>query len=155
MKTFRRGDTLDEVDLFRSTRHEADSVADPTGPPAAASVRRGAGLAGIVAGLLIAPSAGAIEFRVESQTLGDAYQLVTSGNEVLNRNRLHQLLGLSLYDLDRERGTIVVRQGKGKKDRMVPVGERALAWMGKYLGEVRPTILLEPDDGTLFLTHEG
>lgn len=100
MKTFRRGDTLDEVDLFRSTRHEADSVADPTGPPAAASVRRGAGLAGIVAALLIAPSAGAIEFRVESQTLGDAYQLVTSGNEVLNRNRLHQLLGLSLYDLE-------------------------------------------------------
>jgi len=47
-----------------------------------------------------APQAGAIEFRVEAQTLGDAYQLVTSGNEVLNRNRLHQYLGLSLYDIE-------------------------------------------------------
>jgi len=47
-----------------------------------------------------APEAAAIEFRIEAQTRGDAYQLVTSGNEVLNRNRLHQYLGLSLYDIE-------------------------------------------------------
>jgi hypothetical protein len=48
---------------------------------------------------VVAP-ARAIEFRIESQTSGDAYQLVTSGNEVLNRNRLHQYLGLSMYDIE-------------------------------------------------------
>jgi hypothetical protein len=48
----------------------------------------------------VAPGAGAVEFRVESSTIGDAYQLVTSGNEVLNRNRLHQYLGLSLFDIE-------------------------------------------------------
>ena len=66
--------------------------------------------------------------------------------------RRSELIHLSLYDLDRERSTIMVRQGKGKKDRMVPIGERALSWIAKYLGEVRPTLVLEPDDGTLFQT---
>jgi len=32
-----------------------------------------------------------------------------------------------------------VRQGKGNKDRVVPIGERACAWVRKYLGQVRRT----------------
>jgi len=40
--------------------------------------------------------------------------------------RRSELLGLSVFDLDRERGTEMIRQGKGKKDRMVPIGERAV-----------------------------
>lgn len=36
-------------------------------------------------------------------------------------------------DLDAERGTLMVRQGKGKRDRMVPIGERACAWIRKYV----------------------
>ena len=39
--------------------------------------------------------------------------------------RRKELMHLKLYDLDRERGTLMIRQGKGKKDRMVPIGERA------------------------------
>jgi integrase/recombinase XerD len=66
-----------------------------------------------------------------------------------------ELLNLRVYDLDLERGTALVRQGKGKKDRMVPIGERALAWTEKYLREVRPRIVLDPDDGTLFLGMLG
>ena len=31
-----------------------------------------------------------------------------------------------------ERGTVMIRQGKGKKDRMIPIGERALAWIERY-----------------------
>jgi integrase/recombinase XerD len=65
--------------------------------------------------------------------------------------RRFELIGLKLYDIDAERGTLMVH-GKGKKDRMIPIGERALAWLEKYLNEVRPALLLEPDDGTLFLT---
>jgi len=66
--------------------------------------------------------------------------------------RRQELIGLSLYDLDVDGGGLAVRQGKGKKDRLVPVGERALAWLGRYLDQVRPELALEPDDGTLFLT---
>jgi hypothetical protein len=46
----------------------------------------------------------AIEYLVESRTLGDAYQLVTSGNTLLNRWQVHQLLGLSLWESPDEDG---------------------------------------------------
>jgi integrase/recombinase XerD len=69
--------------------------------------------------------------------------------------RRRELSGLKLYDLDIERGTIMVRQGKGKKDRMIPIGSRALAWIDKYVLEVRPTLARQPDDGTLFLSNQG
>jgi integrase/recombinase XerD len=69
--------------------------------------------------------------------------------------RRRELSGLKLYDLDIERGTVMVRQGKGKKDRMIPIGSRALAWIDKYVLEVRPTLAHQPDDGTLFLSNQG
>ena len=69
--------------------------------------------------------------------------------------RRSELIKLKLYDMDAERGTLMVREGKGKKDRMVPLGERASAWVAKYLEEGRPALVVEPDDGTLFLTVEG
>jgi integrase/recombinase XerD len=69
--------------------------------------------------------------------------------------RRMEVVGLSLYALDAERGTLLIRQGKGKKDRMVPIGERAIAWLEKYLYEVRPELVVGLDDGTLFLTNLG
>ncbi len=67
--------------------------------------------------------------------------------------RRMELLSLKLYDLDIERGTVMIRLGKGKKDRMIPIGSRALAWIDKYVIEARPTLVREPDDGTLFLSN--
>ncbi|MBB6249431.1 site-specific tyrosine recombinase XerC [Rhodanobacter sp. A1T4] len=67
--------------------------------------------------------------------------------------RRMELIGIHVHDLDTERGTLMVRQGKGRKDRMVPIGERALAWIGKYRDDVRPQLASGGDDGTLFLTH--
>ena len=69
--------------------------------------------------------------------------------------RRGEVLGLSIYDLDAERGTLMVRQGKGKKDRMVPIGERAIVWVERYRNEVRPGFVVPPDEGTLFLTSLG
>jgi integrase/recombinase XerD len=69
--------------------------------------------------------------------------------------RRMELAGLKLYDIDADRGTVMVRQGKGKKDRMIPVGDRALAWIDKYLIEVRPTLAREPDGGRLWLNAIG
>ena len=62
---------------------------------------------------------------------------------------------LKIQDLDLERGTVIVRQGKGRKDRLIPIGERALAWLDRYIREVRPSYIVEPDDGALFLSHWG
>lgn len=66
-----------------------------------------------------------------------------------------EIINLKLHDIDAERGTMMVRQGKGKKDRMIPIGERALAWVGKYRDDVRPDLACGTDDGTLFLTTLG
>jgi integrase/recombinase XerD len=39
---------------------------------------------------------------------------------------------------------------------MVPIGERALAWIDKYVSEVRPGLLVgHNNDDVLFLTHLG
>jgi integrase/recombinase XerD len=62
---------------------------------------------------------------------------------------------LKLYDIDAERGTVMVRQGKGKKDRVISIGERALAWIRKYPEDARPRLVAGADDGTLFLTEMG
>jgi integrase/recombinase XerD len=69
--------------------------------------------------------------------------------------RRMELIGLKLYDLDAERGTVMVRQGKGKKDRMIAMGERAFAWARRYVDDARPKLAPTPDDGTLFLTNLG
>ena len=66
-----------------------------------------------------------------------------------------EMVNLKLFDLQLDRGLIVVRQGKGKKDRYVPIGERATAWLQKYIAEARPQLAIEPDDLTVFLTAEG
>jgi integrase/recombinase XerD len=69
--------------------------------------------------------------------------------------RRMEVIGLQVYDLDAERGTLMIRQGKGRKDRMVPVGERAVGWIDAYLRQSRPHLVREPDDGVLFLTAVG
>jgi len=69
-----------------------------------------------------------------------------------------ELSRLKINDVDADRGTVMVRQGKGKKDRVVPIGARALAWLDKYLEESRPFLLVgaeDDGDGTVFLTRFG
>lgn len=69
--------------------------------------------------------------------------------------RRMELCGLKLYDLDAERRLVFVRLGKGKKDRMVPIGERALSWTIKYMEEARSGLSSSKGDEALFLTNLG
>lgn len=69
--------------------------------------------------------------------------------------RRSELARLATADVDLERGLALIREGKGRKDRMVPVGERALAWVRRYLADVRPCYVVPPDEGDLFLTRFG
>ena len=68
--------------------------------------------------------------------------------------RRTELVRIDHEDLDRDRGVLAVR-GKGKKDRVVPVGRRAVEWIGKYLEHVRPLLLVSVDEHALFLTGYG
>jgi integrase/recombinase XerD len=69
--------------------------------------------------------------------------------------RRMEMIALKLYDLSLDRGLVLVRLGKGQKDRYVPIGERAAAWLQKYVREARPQLAIEPDDMTVFLTAQG
>jgi integrase/recombinase XerD len=69
--------------------------------------------------------------------------------------RRMELCNLKNQDLNLEDGFVMVREGKNNKDRVVPIGERAIAWLDKYLWESRPLIAPEPDYGLVFLTTHG
>ena len=65
-----------------------------------------------------------------------------------------ELAGAALYDADLTRGTLWVRHGKGGRERVVPLGERAVAWLDKYLTQARPE-LLAADSKALFVNDYG
>jgi integrase/recombinase XerD len=70
--------------------------------------------------------------------------------------RRMELLHLTMFDVDHERGLVRVNQGKGRKDRLVPIGERAVAWLDRYQQEVRPMLVCGGKSGDwLFLTVAG
>ena len=69
--------------------------------------------------------------------------------------RRMELAALNVADIERERGTLHVRRGKGGKGRFVPIGERALAWLDKYEAEARPMLQGDPHEPALFLNIEG
>ncbi|MGI9115827.1 MAG: tyrosine-type recombinase/integrase [Chthoniobacterales bacterium] len=69
--------------------------------------------------------------------------------------RRQELCMLELGDLDYDRGLVRIEQGKGKKDRFSPIGERAIKWIEKYLVEVRPRLCPSLNERALFLNTLG
>ena len=69
--------------------------------------------------------------------------------------RRMELVALEVYDVDHRRETLRVREGKGNKERLVPLGERALWWVERYLSDARPELAYAPDPGVLFLNQDG
>ena len=69
--------------------------------------------------------------------------------------RRTELCRIELPDVNTERRTLHVRLGKGKKDRVVPIGTRAVHWLEHYLQAVRPRLCLDTRTQALFLTGYG
>lgn len=69
--------------------------------------------------------------------------------------RRTELCRAGLTEVNLERRTLTVRHGKGKKDRVVPLGERACHWLERYLVEVRPRLSLDQREPAFFLTGYG
>lgn len=63
--------------------------------------------------------------------------------------RVSELVGLRLHNLGLNQGVVRVT-GKGGKERLVPMGEEALAWLERYLREGRPQLLPAGGDDVLF-----
>lgn len=66
-----------------------------------------------------------------------------------------ELIHLKINDVDLEYGILTVIEGKGKKDRVVPLGDRAVCWVRKYLVQSRPSLSRGTEGQTLFLTIRG
>lgn len=66
-----------------------------------------------------------------------------------------ELVSLQTHDIDESQGVLTVRLGKGQKDRLVPIGARALQWLRQYQTEVRSRWLVSDDEHTVFLTRFG
>ena len=62
---------------------------------------------------------------------------------------------LELTDLDLHETSLLVRNGKGRKDRVVPVPARAVLALDLYLREGRPRLLDDPRQRALFLNRYG
>ena len=69
--------------------------------------------------------------------------------------RRAELVALTIYDIDRPRQALWVRQGKGGQERVVPLGSRALTWLQRYTEQARPQLSTDPQDTTLFLNNHG
>jgi integrase/recombinase XerD len=68
--------------------------------------------------------------------------------------RSREAILLDLADVDFEQETVHVRDGKGGKDRVVPLGEEAAHWLTRYLREARPE-LVRGAQNALFVSARG
>ena len=68
--------------------------------------------------------------------------------------RVSELVGIRLNQVNLRQGVVRV-VGKGSKDRLVPLGEEAEIWLGRYAGEARPAILGARVSDDLFVTSRG
>ncbi|MGO3604130.1 MAG: site-specific tyrosine recombinase XerD [Enterococcus malodoratus] len=69
--------------------------------------------------------------------------------------RVSELIGLRLGDIHLEMG-LLQTVGKGDKERIVPLGDYAIHWVERYLGEVRPLLTKKtPNETHLFVNNHG
>lgn len=54
--------------------------------------------------------------------------------------RLNELCSLTIHDADLQGGMLRVNKGKGKKDRVVPLGKHAVRFLREYVAKVRPKL---------------
>ena len=72
--------------------------------------------------------------------------------------RSGELSRLKASNFDAKAKTLFVRQGKGGKDRLLPLASTAAGYLKEYVEKVRPRFakgMKGGDDGTLFIAHTG
>ncbi len=68
--------------------------------------------------------------------------------------RVSELVGLRAPDLNLEAGYLTCT-GKGDKQRLVPMGDQAIAWVRRYLRDGRPALLKQRASARLFVNARG
>ena len=68
--------------------------------------------------------------------------------------RVSELVSLKVAQVSLDMGVVRIL-GKGGKERLVPLGEEALAWIKRYLAESHPALLQGRTSDALFVTYQG
>ncbi|MBS3916684.1 MAG: site-specific tyrosine recombinase XerD [Sulfuritalea sp.] len=68
--------------------------------------------------------------------------------------RVSELVSLKLFEVGMNEGVVRVF-GKGTKERLVPLGQEALDWIGRYLKEARVQLLTGRNCDAVFVTRRG
>ena len=69
--------------------------------------------------------------------------------------RKEEINKLLLQDVDYHDGFIRINSGKGKKDRVVPIGKIACRYIENYIKAIRPSLIKDPYNNHLFLSMKG
>lgn len=69
--------------------------------------------------------------------------------------RRMEIARLQISDIDAGKCLVLIREGKGRKDRLLPLGERALYWVQRYIEQGRPELMWNQQDATVFIGAEG
>lgn len=66
-----------------------------------------------------------------------------------------ELCNLTLYEVNLQDRMIRVVEGKGRKDRVVPIGKVACSYLAEYIKAVRPILMGEGQTSVVFVTARG
>ncbi|MGB0745338.1 MAG: hypothetical protein ACPGSB_12505, partial [Opitutales bacterium] len=59
---------------------------------------------------------------------------------------------LDLDDLDIASASILIREGKGGKDRLLPLASTTIRWINAYLQRSRPKLTVDPGEKAAFIS---
>ena len=69
--------------------------------------------------------------------------------------RCGELCRLTVQDLELDDGFILIREGKGRKDRRIPIGKTAIAYLREFISSVRPLLRKANTGEHVFITKSG
>ena len=69
--------------------------------------------------------------------------------------RVSELVNVGVLEISLTEGVLRVVQGKGGKDRLVPLGAEAAHWIATYMKESRPVLLGPRNSPAMFVTARG
>jgi len=98
-----------------------------------------------------------VDALLSAPDLGDAVQFRDKAMlELLYATglRVSELTGLFIEEINLDQGVVRVT-GKGNKTRLVPMGEEANYWVGRYINEIRAELLKGQSSDILFPSRRG
>lgn len=96
---------------------------------------------------LLISALGRTDFPLRNQAIGEVFYQTGV--------RLSECAGLDLADIDLAELTLMVRCGKGAKDRRLPLSDHLAALLQRYLQESRTKLARDPQETALFLARDG